>query len=122
MLTPVVTRIQEIMDAYNLNLPQFAIELGYTSPQKIYRLFNTSQASPSCQIIEDIGRKFDKIDLNWLLIGEGNIYKAEIKSIDYKEKYYECLESKIGVYERALQKQYKIFEHFKDTNNNDMES
>lgn len=118
MLTPIVTRIEEIMDVYRLNIPQFAEQLGYKSPQKIYRLFNTAQASPSCQIIEDIGRAFDEVDLNWLILGEGNFYKKKTSSIDYKEKYYKCLEAKTSVYKSALQNQSEIYNLLKKINYN----
>lgn len=109
MLVPVVVRMQEIMDEHRLNIPQFSEVLGYTSPQKIYRLFNTSNAWPSCQIIQDISRSFNQIDLNWLMMGEGTMFKDEVKSLDYKEKYFECLESKVSIFENAFEKQNIIF-------------
>lgn len=86
---------------------EFSNILGYNSPQKLYRLFNTENAWPSCQIIEDIVRKFENLNLNWLFTGMGKMLIEEEKNIDYKEKYYQCLEEKSWIATKCLEEKEK---------------
>lgn len=75
--------------------------LGYRSPQKLYRLFNTDGASPSCQIIEDISDKLDDLNLNWLFTGRGEMVLVK-DNIDYREKYLACMEEKERLYQKLI--------------------
>lgn len=78
-------RINQIIDYYDIkSVRDFAINyLGYDSSEKINRL-KGERTSPSYEILQDITNKFDKIDANWLLTGNGSMTKennAEIKSV-----------------------------------------
>ena len=97
-----VKRLKIYLDHKQLGLMDLSIILGYNSPQKLYRLFNVDNASPSCQIIEDISNRFYDLNLNWLFSGRGNMLNTQQENIDYKEKYFTCLEEKEDLYKALL--------------------
>jgi hypothetical protein len=99
-----VMRMKMFFDHKELGVIDLSELLGYNSPQKLYRLFNTENASPSCQIIEDISNKFYDLNLNWLFTGRGNMIVTADSNIDYKEKYYACLEEKEDLYKKLIHK------------------
>lgn len=74
VLHPVLSRIEEIIEyseAGSLNL--FATEkLNYDSSSKLSR-FKRENKPPTLEIIMDIMNAFPEIDLNWLLIGKGEM-------------------------------------------------
>ena len=97
-----VLRLKIFLDYKQLGITELSVLLGYKSPQKLYRLFNTDNASPSCQIIEDIAERFYELDLNWLFTGRGQMLQTSENNIDYKEKYFECLVEKENLYKKLL--------------------
>ncbi len=99
-----VARLKIFLDHKELGLIDLSLILGYNSPQKLYRLFNTANASPSCQIVEDISNKFYDLNLNWLFTGRGHMLNSLVENIDFKEKYYLCLEEKESLYKELLNK------------------
>lgn len=103
-MTDLVARLKEFLDYKNMGVIDLSVILGYSSPQKLYRLFNTENASPSCQIIEDIAVCFIELNLNWLFTGKGEMIVNETMNIDYKDKYYSCLEEKESLYKQLLTK------------------
>lgn len=78
-LPPVNQRIKEIIDDQTRgNVTAFCLLLGYTSPQKVNRLFKMDLRTkkypvPSSTIISDISNKFD-INVNWIVSGIGEKY------------------------------------------------
>jgi len=71
-------RILQLIEYYKIeSVNVFATKhLGYNASQKINRLRKTGN-NPSFDIIVDISNKFESIDLNWLLTGDGNMLKTE---------------------------------------------
>lgn len=69
-------RIMQIIDYYNIsNINEFAKEyLGYSSSEKINRLKKEGN-NPSYDILLDISNKFENINMNWLLTGNGEMLK-----------------------------------------------
>lgn len=69
-------RLQQVFEYYGIkNVSDFALNwMGYTSPEKINRLKNPKN-KPSYTIIQDISNKFDDIDTDWLLTGNGKMLK-----------------------------------------------
>ncbi|MEQ8547597.1 MAG: S24/S26 family peptidase [Cyclobacteriaceae bacterium] len=49
------------------NASEFASILGYSSPEKLYRLKRKPDAKPSYEILQDIANKFEDFDFHWLL-------------------------------------------------------
>jgi hypothetical protein len=70
-------RILQIIDFYEIkNVKTFACDyLGYSSMEKINRL-QKEGTSPSYDILVDISNKFEKIRLEWLLTGKGEMLKT----------------------------------------------
>lgn len=97
-----VVRLKIFLDYKNIGIIDLSGLLGYNSPQKLYRLFNTENASPSCQIVEDISNKFQDLNLNWLFTGRGQMLFGHVGDGEYKDKYYKCLEEKQALYERIM--------------------
>jgi hypothetical protein len=97
-----VVRLKQFLDHKGIGVIDLALVLGYNSPQKLYRLFNTENASPSVQIIEDISKKFEDLNLNWLFTGKGKMLNPGPSDIDFREKYYSCLEEKEALYKKLL--------------------
>ena len=97
-----VKRLKSYLEHKQLGLMDLSLILGYNSPQKLYRLFNTENASPSCQIIEDIAAKFQELDLNWLFTGKGTMLKVQQQNTDFKERYLNCMEEKETLYKKLL--------------------
>ena len=106
-MVPLVKRLKEFIEYKNINVPELSVALKYNSPQKLYRLFNTNNAWPSCQIIENISNKFEDLNLNWLFTGAGKMLIEEEKYLDYKEKYYNCLEEKSWIATKCLEEKEK---------------
>lgn len=80
-LPPINQRIKNIInEEANGNKTAFAKMMGYSSSQKINRLFiiderNNKYPTPSATILSDISNRFD-VDLSWLITGEGNKKKV----------------------------------------------
>ena len=55
-------------------IPDLAKALGYSSPEKLYRL-KKENAKPSVDILQDLSNKFEDLDLNWYITGEGSLQK-----------------------------------------------
>ena len=97
-----VIRLKEFIDHKNIGIIDLAILLDYNSPQKLYRLFNTENASPSVQIVEDISNKFEDLNLNWLFTGKGQMLNPSMQDFDFRDKYFRCLEEKEQLYKKLL--------------------
>lgn len=55
-------------------IPELAKALGYSSPEKLYRL-KKENAKPSVDILQDLSNKFEDLDLNWYITGQGSLSK-----------------------------------------------
>lgn len=76
MNNDIVSRLGQFIDYLELNHSAFAKELGYSSQEKISRLFRKKGAKPSFELIFDIANKFaGSINAEWLLLGNGNMLK-----------------------------------------------
>jgi len=106
-MVPLVKRLKEFIEYKNISVTELSVALKYNSPQKLYRLFNTNNAWPSCQIIENISNKFEDLNLNWLFTGSGKMLIEEEKYLDFKEKYYRCLEEKSWIATKCLEEKEK---------------
>jgi len=81
-------RICQIIDYYEIkSLNAFALDhLKYTSSEKINRL-KKQNANPSFDILCDIATRFEQIDMNWLLLGVGNMLKDDTVNSESDMKY-----------------------------------
>lgn len=53
------------------NLSGLAEALGYDKPEKLYRLKRDENARPSFEVIANITKLFEKLNLRWLITGIG---------------------------------------------------
>jgi phage repressor protein C with HTH and peptisase S24 domain len=74
-MTPVSERLQEFFNAEKLNPLGVSELLQYDSAEKLYRLFRNKNANPSLEILVDITNKFENLNVDWLLTGNGSMYK-----------------------------------------------
>ncbi len=66
-------RILRISEFYGYSsIPELAKALGYSSPEKLYRL-KKENAKPSVDILQDLSNKFEDLDLNWFITGNGSL-------------------------------------------------
>ena len=81
-------RLKTYIEYKQLSYRQFAIELGYSSSEKLSRLLRNPENKPSYDIIFDIANKFDELNIDWLITGRGAMLKTEIN-----KEYNECVDS-----------------------------
>jgi len=80
-MEPVVERLLEFIKYKYPNtdgsadIQEFAKELGYGNAEKIYRLFRKEGARPSVATIEDISKRFEDFNAEWLFTGKGDMLK-----------------------------------------------
>jgi hypothetical protein len=74
-------RLNELLSVLKLNPNQFAKELGYERPEKIYGILN-KKFKPSFETLMDILQCYQQVNANWLLRGEGNMFKEDKKPIE----------------------------------------
>lgn len=82
-------RLTQVIDFYNIkSINSFAVDyLNYDSSEKINRLKKAS-AKPSFDILKDISNRFDNINMNWLISGQGNMLNDENNIVQYDNTYF----------------------------------
>ena len=73
-------RLNELLLVLKLNPNQFAKELGYERPEKIYGILN-KKFKPSFETLMDILLRYEQVNANWLLKGEGRMFQDEQQAI-----------------------------------------
>lgn len=95
-----------ITDKGYKSLNDFAVNgLGYKSSEKLNRL-KDDHNKPSLTIIEDIANAFAEVNLNWLIMGTGNMYEsAAIKEEpEMKEKFIQLQADYIELQKKFIEK------------------
>lgn len=102
--TNVKERILQLLENQGINKDNFFKEIGIS-----YGNFKgkSKNSAPSSDVIAKIYAKFPTVNLEWLIIGTGEMYKSyksndnlfiaaenstKNNEIDFREKYYETLE------------------------------
>src|ERR1700744_4861102 len=75
MISSIAYRIGKFIAYQQISRREFASRLGYTSSEKINRLFRKDGAKPGFDIIADIANKFVNLDVEWLVTGRGEMLK-----------------------------------------------
>lgn len=78
-MEPVIKRLGQYLMYKGLNQSGFATALGYSSSEKISRLFRIEGAKPSYDIIHDIANKFEDLNIEWWITGKGSMIKESDK-------------------------------------------
>lgn len=77
MISSIAQRIGKFIAYQQMSRREFASRLGYTSSEKINRLFRKDGAKPGFDIIADISNKFVGLNVEWLVTGRGEMLKGE---------------------------------------------
>jgi hypothetical protein len=110
MISPIAQRIGKFIAYQKLSRREFASRLGYTSSEKINRLFRKDGAKPGFDIVADIANKFVELNAEWLVTGRGEMLKGATGSIvreepaGYETMAYVPLKAREG-YKEGFQKE-----------------
>lgn len=75
-------RILQVAELKGLkNVSDLADYLGYSNPEKLYRLGRNPDAKPSFDILEDLTNKFEKLNMRWVISGEDEPYPTRSYTI-----------------------------------------
>lgn len=72
-MEPIAKRLKSFLQFKGLTTTAFTRTLEYSSCEKVARLFRVPGAKPSVDILEDIGKHFQELDLRWLITGQGQM-------------------------------------------------
>jgi transcriptional regulator with XRE-family HTH domain len=75
MISSIAQRIGKYIAYQKISRREFASRLGYTSSEKINRLFRKDGAKPGFDIVADIANKFANLNVDWLVTGRGEMLK-----------------------------------------------
>lgn len=112
------------------NVQKLSEFLEYKSPEKLYRLERDQTAKPSFAILLDIANKFENVNMNWLITGDGEMEVQEdgqqgisrvrlleiIELIEDHEKEFMQLRQFRRLIERLATKEYidKVMDEIKE--------
>jgi hypothetical protein len=105
MISPIAQRIGKYIAYLQVSRREFALRLGYTSSEKINRLFRKDGAKPGFDIIEDMANKFVDLNVEWLVTGRGEMLKEPLQiqsagvmeRLNSLEKRIVQIESNLGI-------------------------
>ncbi|WP_421870077.1 hypothetical protein [Marinoscillum sp.] len=86
-------RISDLITNLETNPNSFADKIGVKSPV-IYNIIKGRRSKPSYDLLQKILITYSAINANWLLKGEGDIWREEKESIALDEGY-ESIENRI---------------------------
>ncbi|SIO49573.1 hypothetical protein [Chitinophaga niabensis] len=72
-MEPIAKRLKSFLQFKGLTTTAFTRTLEYNSCEKVARLFRVPGAKPSVDILEDIGKHFEELNLRWLITGYGEM-------------------------------------------------
>lgn len=68
-------RFRELLDKLGHNVPSFSKALQYSRPDKLYNIYNGIYY-PSFEILSDITKYFDNVNVDYLITGRGSIFHS----------------------------------------------
>ncbi|RED97535.1 helix-turn-helix domain-containing protein [Marinoscillum furvescens] len=86
-------RISQLITNLQMNPNSFADNIGVKSPV-IYNIIKGRRSKPSFEVLQKILIAFETINANWLLKGEGEVWRNNEQSVAL-DKGYETIEEKI---------------------------
>jgi phage repressor protein C with HTH and peptisase S24 domain len=69
-------RVATLINKLDMTAYQFAKELGYDRPEKIYTILN-KRNKPGYDTLADILNHFTQVNAEWLMLGNGEMFKGE---------------------------------------------
>jgi phage repressor protein C with HTH and peptisase S24 domain len=91
------------------NMQELSKLMNYSSAEKLYRLERDPNNNPSYQMIIDLSNKFEYLNMNWIITGEGAMRKNITKSnlVNEQAEVYE-LKTDLLINEPQLVPLYNI--------------
>jgi hypothetical protein len=80
-MEPIAKRLKSFLQFKGLTTTAFTRTLEYSSCEKVARLFRVPGAKPSVDILEDIARHFQELDLRWLITGHGQMLNGALQPV-----------------------------------------
>lgn len=93
-------RIEKIMEALQLNSGQFAIQIGIQNSNLSHILNNRNK--PSLEVLRKILQRYPSISSDWLILGQGAMYRQEIKS--QERSLFDQIDENISLSDSLIQK------------------
>ena len=78
-----------------MNANSFADTIGVKSAV-IYNIVKGRRSKPSFEVLQKILMAFQAINANWLLRGEGDLWKEENEAKDLREVTYDRIEERVN--------------------------
>ena len=88
-------RITELIGQLEMNANSFADTIGVKSAV-IYNIVKGRRSKPSFEVLQKILMAFQTINANWLLRGEGDLWKEENEAKDLREVTYDRIEERVN--------------------------
>ena len=88
-------RITELIGQLEMNANSFADTIGVKSAV-IYNIVKGRRSKPSFEVLQKILMAFQAINANWLLRGEGDLWKEENEAKDLREVTYDRIEERVN--------------------------
>lgn len=83
-MEPIAKRLKSFLQLKGLSTTAFTRTLQYNSCEKIARLFRVQGAKPSVDILEDIAKHFQELNLRWLITGQGEMLSGPAMHTELK--------------------------------------
>lgn len=79
MLTNMNSRLQQFLNAENINKAQFAENIGVARASVSHIIAGRNK--PGCDFLMSMMRKYPELNIEWLLTGQGTMYKKGAKTL-----------------------------------------
>ena len=76
-MTTVQERVKMLMEHYHLSVYRFAARVGEDRAEKFYNILK-GKMKPNFDTIQSIGNGFPGINIDWLVMGRGEMFLTEI--------------------------------------------
>lgn len=90
-LTTFQERLKTVVDFSGFSIRKFALECGMK--QSTFDKHIRGTAEPNIATLIAIGNRFHEISMDWLILGEGNMLKAELVRVEAVNKYLETIDA-----------------------------
>ena len=99
-----VERINLLLKAKNITAKQFAEEIGI-QPSGMSHIMS-GRNNPSLDFVMKVVRRWPEVNINWLMLGKGEMYASVPLNVQEQEQEPRKMESAVGRHE---QEQYDLF-------------
>lgn len=100
----IAERLISLMNALGYaNEREWGFALGYERPDNIYNA-TSGKRMPGVKLLIDISKRFEMVNLGWVLTGKGGMYRKEKSGPDEPDHLRTLLDAEIKNIEASLQR------------------